>query len=215
VFEFHRSASAPQFLTAEYLGVIPPDHCQLCGKLIHGSYFRVSSQMACPACAEMAGFHAPQENSGPSYVRTAAVVLACMLGSVVLAALTHWTIPTLAIAVGYAVGRSMKSSGGEDHSGRSVFAAVTFTYLIVAVGMLPTILSRNLVPSITNLTGGERIAALGLITLISPLVQLVQSEDGVFVVIALAAGVLFAAKQVAASKPQLIVGPFTNSPSTS
>ena len=170
--------------------------------------------MACRGCAEKAGFqeqvHRP-ENFGRAFLHSAAATLMGMLACAILAALTRWTIPVLAVAIGYAVGLSMKREAPPETGARYPLLAALLTYLAVAIGTLPAVITRGLVPSIADLSGGERLAAWALMALVSPFVQFAQTDNGVFVLVLLAAGMLFAAKQASSTKPQWIMGPFPQS----
>jgi hypothetical protein len=57
----------------------------------------------------------------------------------------------------------------------------------------------------------ERVAAWGVLAFISPIVQLIQAENGIFAFLTLGAGMLIAAQQTFI-KPQSVFGPFFEEP---
>lgn len=167
--------------------------------------------MACRRCAEKAGFREQpqvQENFGHTLLHGSAAALVGMGACAIVSWLTGWTIPVLAVAIGYVVARSVKAAPPELNTARYAVTASLLTYLAVAIGTLPALVKHGLVPSIADLKGGERALAWGLVALVSPFVQFAQADNGVFALMLLAAGMLFAAKQTISDKPQLIIGPF-------
>src|SRR6478736_1032335 len=103
--------SVPQFLTEEYAGFIPPDYCRICSALITGKYFRVGVQMACPNCAVAAGFsdrEEPKNGVRDALIYGGGATAAGLAASAAISALTGWTIPILALGIGYVVGQSVK-----------------------------------------------------------------------------------------------------------
>lgn len=214
MFEYPSSSSALQFLTAEYLGIVPCDHCRMCGQLIAEEYFRVGSQMACRNCAMKSGFEEPnrrQANFGRALLYGFGAALAGMAACAAVAALTGWMIAVLAVATGYAIGQCIKKGANNVEDGRYGWTAALLTYLAIVIGTIPAGAAREILQSNPGLGWGERIVAGGTLTLISPFLQFERKDNGAFVLLIIGASMLLAAKQIS-SKPQLILGPFPKDP---
>ncbi len=132
--------SAPQFGTAEYVGVPAPIACKFCGQAVAGSYYRVNGEAACASCAEQARREVPGE-SHAAFVRALLFGIGAAVVGMILYAVfeiaTGLIIGYVALAVGYLVGKAMmKGSNGRGGRRYQITAAV-LTYAAVSLAAIP------------------------------------------------------------------------------
>jgi hypothetical protein len=210
VFEAYPSTTVPQFLTAEYLGFVPPDHCHICGALIADAYFRVQQRMACRSCAAKAGFVEKGQASSTSRHALAYLAAAVFLGlaaSVFLAVVSGWPIPVLSFGIGYLVGQAVKKSASTVGEARLAMLAAVLTYLAVAPGCAFAGQTGQMMKSLADINWAERIGAWSVLALVSPIVEFVQTDNGLFTLLTVLVGMIIAAKQVSV-EPPAVLGPF-------
>jgi len=130
----------PQFTTAEYAGREGTEHCQLCQQPIGPRYYRVNAAMACAACGERAQHELPKD-SHRLFTRglvfgIGGAVLGLILYSV-FAIATGLVIGYLSLAVGYIVGKAIKTGSKGAGGRRYQIAAVLLTYAAVSLAAIP------------------------------------------------------------------------------
>jgi hypothetical protein len=210
VFQNQSVESVPQFLTEEYEGLIPPDYCRVCSALITGKYFRVGLKMACPNCAVAAGFsdrEEPKNGVRNAFIYGCGATAAGLAASAAISALTGWTIPILALGIGYVVGQSVRKGAAGLESRWLALIAAFLTYLAVAFGNGTNEFMRATIQSFSSTTLWERAATWSSLALISPVLQLIRAEDGGFAFLTLSAGMLIAARQAFIQRTP-VLGPF-------
>ena len=137
--------NAPQFETAEYVGLSGSDRCSACQQPISGQYFRVNGQMACSTCAEQARASVPRD-SHAAFVRGVLFgVGAAIVGLVLYATVgivTGLMIGYVSLAVGYLVGKAMMKGSGGLGGRRYQVTAALLTYAAVSLAAIPIGISQ-------------------------------------------------------------------------
>jgi len=127
----------PQFRTAEYAG---GDICKMCKQPVGASYYRVSGEMTCAACAEKAKSDLPSDTHS-AFTRALCFGLGgALLGLILYSAvgiITGLEIGYVSLAVGYIVGKAMKAGSKGLGGRRYQIAAVLLTYAAVSLAAVP------------------------------------------------------------------------------
>jgi uncharacterized protein (DUF983 family) len=122
----------PQFEKAEYLGQPGANRCTFCKQETPHQYYRIGSQMACPACAMQIQRAAPTD-SHAAFVRAllfgagGAVLGLALYAGVEIA--TGWIIGYVALAVGFIVAKAMQMGSSGVGGRRYQIAAALLTML--------------------------------------------------------------------------------------
>src|SRR5580704_4319188 len=132
----------PQFATAEYAG---GDVCKSCHQPISGSYYRINGSLACERCTTQLQTQLPKDNHA-SFVRALMFGLgAAILGLIGYAAFTIITsirIGYISRAVGWLIGKAMRTGSRGIGGLRYQIAAALFTYAAVSMAAIPIYLSQ-------------------------------------------------------------------------
>jgi hypothetical protein len=133
-------SDAPQFGTAEYQPEAGSHHCKTCGQTITGQYFRISSAMTCPGCAENMAGRLPKSPRG-AFTRgllfaSGGAIVGLILYSAV-GIITGLEIGYVSVAVGYIVGRAMLAGTAGVGGRRHQIAAALLTYAAVSMSAVP------------------------------------------------------------------------------
>jgi hypothetical protein len=155
------------------------ERCALCNKAIFGRYYRVSAQMACPACtSEARQVHRKDELSGsPAAFQRALLfgIAAAIFGIIVcanLTILTGWTPGFLALAVGWFVGAAIRKGANGLGGRRYQYAAVLLTYAAVSLSAIPAQLYFAFKYASSIPEWGAFLQHLFLVSLVSPFASL-------------------------------------------
>jgi len=140
--EPYMSTSLPltSFDRAEYHGdPPPPDQCAICQRGITTEYFRVGGHLACQSCAQQAQ-SVVLPDSHKAYSRAVlfgvgAAIAGCI--GYTLMAMTGFMIGYVAVAVGWAVGKSMKAGSGGRGGRRYQITAALLTYAAISMSFIP------------------------------------------------------------------------------
>jgi hypothetical protein len=132
----------PQFATAEYAG---GDVCKSCHQPISGSYYRINGSLACERCTTQLQTQLPKDNHA-SFVRALMFGLgAAILGLIGYAAFTIITsirIGYISLAVGWLIGKAMRTGSRGIGGLRYQIAAALFTYAAVSMAAIPIYFSQ-------------------------------------------------------------------------
>jgi hypothetical protein len=128
--------STPQFATAEYAG--SGDVCKSCNQAISGAYYRINGALACDRCTTQLQTQLPKD-SHAAFVRAlmfgiGAAVLG-LIGYAAFSIITGIRIGYISLAVGWLIGKAMRTGSRGIGGRRYQIAAALFTY--AAVSMAP------------------------------------------------------------------------------
>jgi len=133
----------PQFATAEYAG--SGDVCKSCNQAIPGTYYRINGSLACERCTTQLQTQLPKD-SHAAFVRALTFGLgAAILGLIGYAAFTIITgiaIGYISLAVGWLIGKAMRSGSRGVGGRRYQIAAALFTYAAVSMAAIPIYFSQ-------------------------------------------------------------------------
>jgi hypothetical protein len=133
----------PQFATAEYAG--SGDVCKSCNQPISGSYFRVNGSLACERCTTQLQNQIPKDNHA-AFVRALSFGIgAAILGLIGYAAfsiITGIQLGYISLAVGWLVGKAMRTGSRGVGGLRYQIAAALFTYAAVSMAAIPIYFSQ-------------------------------------------------------------------------
>ena len=135
--------STPQFATAEYAG--SGDVCKSCNQAISGAYYRINGALACDRCTTQLQTQLPKD-SHAAFVRALMFGIgAAVLGLIGYAAFTIITgimIGYISLAVGWLIGKAMRTGSRGIGGRRYQIAAALFTYAAVSRAALPIYFSQ-------------------------------------------------------------------------
>jgi hypothetical protein len=130
-----------QFQKAEYSD--PRRKCVACSGIIERSYFQLSGQNICPTCAEQAG----AKLSGPTNSKVmrgllygAGAALACCICYAIITVLTGRQLALATIAVGYLIGRAVRTGSNGLGGRRCQIIAVVLTYVSITTAYIPLLI---------------------------------------------------------------------------
>lgn len=133
----------PQFATAEYAG--SGDACKSCNQAISGSYYRINGSLACERCTTQLQTQLPKD-SHAAFVRAILFgISAAILGLIGYAAfsiITGIQIGYISLAVGWLIGKAMRTGARGIGGLRYQIAAALFTYAAVSMAAVPIYLSQ-------------------------------------------------------------------------
>jgi hypothetical protein len=133
----------PQFATAEYAG--SGDGCKSCNQAITGTYYRINGSLACDRCTTQLQTQLPKD-SHAAFVRALTFGIgAAILGLIGYAAFTIITgimIGYISLAVGWLIGKAMRTGSSGVGGRRYQIAAALFTYAAVSMAAIPIYFSQ-------------------------------------------------------------------------
>jgi hypothetical protein len=133
----------PQFATAEYAG--KGDVCKSCNQAISGAYYRINGTLACERCTTQLETQLPKD-SHAAFIRALTFGIgAAILGLIGYAAfgiITGIRIGYISLAVGWLVGKAMRTGSRGVGGLRYQVAAAAFTYAAVALAAIPVYFSQ-------------------------------------------------------------------------
>lgn len=133
----------PQFATAEYAG--SGGVCKSCHQAISGTYYRINGSLACGHCTTQLQTQLPKD-SHAAFVRALtfgmAAAIAGLIGYAAFGIITGISIGYVSLAVGWLVGKAMRTGSGGVGGLRYQVAAAAFTYAAVAMAAIPVYFSQ-------------------------------------------------------------------------
>jgi len=199
------SVDALQFRRAQPIGSTEaegPKSCAACKQLINGEYYQVQNHVICPSCA--AKIQAGRQAQRPvPWLRVAlygagAALAGCILYAIPLA--MGFQIGIVALAVGWMVGRAVRS-GSYGVGGRpQQILAVALTYFAISTSFIPALVFTGMKKGFTQrsaaknpsaqpatptvakpvkaISPGKAIVGLLVLATISPFLELASSPVG-------------------------------------
>jgi hypothetical protein len=133
----------PQFATAEYAG--SGDVCKSCNQPISGGYYRINGSLACERCTTQLQSQLPKD-SHAAFVRAftfgiGAAILG-LIGYAAFSIITGIQIGYISLAVGWLVGKAMRTGSRGIGGLRYQIAAAVFTYAAVSMAAIPISFSQ-------------------------------------------------------------------------
>lgn len=133
----------PQFATAEYAG--SGDVCKSCKQDISGSYYRINGSLACDRCTTQLQTQLPKD-SHAAFVRAlmfgiGATILG-LIGYATFTIVTGIRIGYISLAVGWLIGKAMRTGSKGVGGRRYQIAAALFTYAAVSMAAIPILFSQ-------------------------------------------------------------------------
>jgi|SRR5690242_8215556 hypothetical protein len=137
--------NVPQFGVAEYLSASGTDICKSCNKPVAGSYYRINGTLACERCKEQLEVQIPKD-SHAAFVRALLFgVGGAILGLILYSAfgiITGIEIGYISLAVGYIVGKAMRTGSRGIGGRRYQVVALILTYAAVSMSAIPIGISQ-------------------------------------------------------------------------
>ena len=134
---------APQFATAEYPG--SGDVCKSCHQAITGAYYRINGSLACERCTTQLNSQLPKD-SHAAFVRALTfgmgAAIAGLIGYAAFGIISGIRIGYISLAVGWLVGKAMRTGSRGVGGLRYQVAAAAFTYAAVALAAIPVYFSQ-------------------------------------------------------------------------
>lgn len=133
----------PQFATAEYAG--SGDVCKSCNQAISGAYYRINGSLACDRCTTQLQTQLPKD-SHAVFVRAlmfgiGAAILG-LIGYAAFSIVTGIQIGYISLAVGWLIGKAMRTGSKGVGGRRYQIAAALFTYAAVSMAAIPIYFSQ-------------------------------------------------------------------------
>lgn len=209
-----RVSGLPQFATAEYAHLPATETCAGCARRLSESYYRAGEQKLCGDCAGRLLAAFPRDSQARFTralllgVGAAAAGLAVYAGFTIV---THLYIGYLSLGVGWLVARAMLQGSGGVGGRRYQIAAVTLTYLSIALAEVPILVYGILHNPKIHLGAGFSFARSALPLLwfgiSSPFQQLRQPLQGLLGLFILSIGLRIAWRMTQA-RSVAIDGPY-------
>jgi hypothetical protein len=140
---FPPANSAPQFATAEYAS--SGDVCKSCNQAISGTYYRINGSLACERCTTQLQTQLPKD-SHSAFVRAflfgVGAAIAGLIGYAAFGIITGIRIGYISLAVGWLVGKAMRTGSRGIGGLRYQIAAAALTYAAVAMAAIPVYFSQ-------------------------------------------------------------------------
>lgn len=223
--------NVPQFGIAEYPSAPGTDICKSCNQPAVGSYYRVNGALACERCKEQLEAQLPKD-SHAAFVRGLLFgVGGAILGLILYSAfgiVTGLEIGYISLAVGYIVGKAMRTGSRGIGGRRYQVVAVILTYAAVSMSAIPIGISQYAKekeahpqaeaakpatgapqPAKPKVSLGAALAGLAVLGLASPFLALEDPFHGVIGLVILLVGIRIA-WQLTASPKIDILGPFVS-----
>jgi predicted lipid-binding transport protein (Tim44 family) len=135
----------PQFQKAEYGSAKAPEPCNICKQPVGATYYRVNGAVACDNCATRAKAAMPS-SSHANFMRGLLFGIGgAIIGLILYATFTIVTgfyIGYVSLAVGYIVGKAMKTGSKGFGGSHYQIAAVLLTYAAVSIAAVPIAISQ-------------------------------------------------------------------------
>jgi hypothetical protein len=133
----------PQFATAEYAG--SGDVCKSCNQPLSGAYYRINGSLACERCTTQLQAQLPKDNHA-AFVRALMFGIGAgilgLIGYAAFSIITGIQIGYISLAVGWLVGKAMRTGSRGIGGLRYQIAAALFTYAAVSMAAIPIYFSQ-------------------------------------------------------------------------
>jgi hypothetical protein len=133
----------PQFATAEYAG--SGDVCKSCNQAISGAYYRINGSLACDRCSTQLQTQLPKD-SHSAFVRALTfgigAAIAGLIGYAAFGIITSIRIGYISLAVGWLIGKAMRTGSKGVGGLRYQIAAAALTYAAVSMAAIPVYFSQ-------------------------------------------------------------------------
>jgi len=133
----------PQFATAEYAG--SGEVCKSCNQAISGTYYRINGSLACERCTTQLQTQLPKD-SHAAFVRALMFGIGAgilgLIGYAAFSIITGIRIGYISLAVGWLVGKAMRTGSKGIGGLRYQIAAAVFTYAAVSMAAIPVYFSQ-------------------------------------------------------------------------
>ena len=133
----------PQFATAEYAG--SGDVCKSCNQALSGTYYRINGSLVCERCTVQLQTQLPKD-SHAAFVRALMFGIgAAILGLIGYAAfgiISGIRIGYISLAVGWLVGKAMRTGSRGVGGLRYQIVAAVLTYAAVSMAAIPVYFSQ-------------------------------------------------------------------------
>src|SRR5580658_2118321 len=140
---FPPASPTPQFATAEYAG--SGDVCKSCHQAISGAYYRINGSLACERCTTQLQSQLPKD-SHAAFVRALTFGIGAgilgLIGYAAFSIITGIRIGYISLAVGWLVGKAMRTGSRGMGGLRYQIAAAVFTYAAVSMAAIPVYFSQ-------------------------------------------------------------------------
>jgi hypothetical protein len=133
----------PQFATAEYAG--SGEVCKSCHQALTGAYYRINGSLACERCTTQLQTQLPKD-SHAAFVRAlmfgfGAAILG-LIGYAAFEIISGIRVGYISLAVGWLIGKAMRTGSKGVGGRRYQIAAALFTYAAVSMAFIPIYLSQ-------------------------------------------------------------------------
>jgi hypothetical protein len=143
VMGFPPANPTPQFATAEYAG--SGDVCKSCNQALSSTYYRINGSLVCERCTTQLQTQLPKD-SHAAFVRALMFGIgAAILGLIGYAAfgiISGIRIGYISLAVGWLVGKAMRTGSRGVGGLRYQIAAAVLTYAAVSMAAIPVYFSQ-------------------------------------------------------------------------
>ena len=189
------AAQAPQLSSALPGDNSGPKHCATCGILLTAKAYRVNAQLLCIHCATAAGF-APSADDHSAFAQGLLFgIVAALLGLAFYASftiVTHIYFGYVALAVGWLVGKAIKTGSGGVGGLRYQVAAVVLTYAAISLAAIPILIARAMAHGASDIDWVSLSGRLALWGIASPFLALQSGFFGIIGLVILFVGVRIA-----------------------
>lgn len=189
------AAQAPQLTSALPTGNAEVKHCSICGSVLSGKAYLVESKLACANCATSAGV-GPRADDHAAFAQGLLFGIgAALLGLAFYATftiVTHIYIGYVALAVGWLVGKAIKTGSGGVGGLRYQISAVLLTYAAISLAEIPILMARAMEHGGGDVDWASMAPKLILWGIASPFLELQQGFFGIIGLVILFVGIRFA-----------------------
>ena len=217
-------SQTPQFATAEYPSSRSGMACAACRQPISGSYFKIKGAPVCAACTDKIRAQIPRDSHGAFARALVFGIAGALVGLalyVIFALATGLIIGWVSLAVGFIVGKAMRLGSRGVGGRRYQVVAVLLTYFAVSMSAVPIAIEQarhdhqGQAQSVeataqprSQPISGKAVAALAMVGIASPILELRDPVHGLIGLIILFVGIRFAWRFTAAATVN-VSGPHT------
>ena len=179
------ASQTPRLTSALPTATAEVKHCSICGSVLSGKAYLVDSKLACANCATAAGVGPPADDHAAFAQGLLFGIGAALLGLAFYATftiVTHIYIGYVALAVGWLVGKAIKTGSGGVGGLRYQISAVVLTYAAISLAEIPILMARAIEHGGGDIDWAGMAPRLVLWGIASPFLEL---GDGFFGIIGL------------------------------
>jgi len=189
------ASQAPRLTSALPTATTEVKHCSICGSVLSGKAYLVESKLACANCATAAGV-GPRADDHAAFAQGLLFGIgAALLGLAFYATftiVTHFYIGYVALAVGWLVGKAIKTGSGGVGGLRYQISAVLLTYAAISLAEIPIIMARVIQQGGGDIDWAGMAPKLILWGIASPFLELGDGFFGIIGLVILFVGIRFA-----------------------